>query len=142
MAALWADRRRRQHEQMYKKRMRESMLYYEIYPLVVEARKHDLDQVQIERGRVTFCAVCPPGEIGAYVMSDHGHRPLNPQRLWSLTQVLADDVPILQESRCYRFRRYRVTRPNGQKDDAYQFIIRPSYKTDLMYARQRTPRLY
>lgn len=142
IGVILADIRRRQHEQMYKKRMRESMLYYEIYPLVVEARKHDLDRVQIERSRVIFYAVCPPGEVGSYVLSEHGHRPLNAHRTWALTQVLADDLPILQEYRCYRFRRYRVTRPNGQKDDAYQFIIRQNYKTDLMYARQRKPRLF
>ena len=142
IAALWVDSRRRQHEKMYKIRMRNSMLYYEIYPLVAEARKHDLDRVQIERTRVAFYAVCPPGEIGSYVFSEHAHRPLNPQRTWALTQVLADDLPVLQEARCYRFRRYKVMRPNGQKDGAYQFIIRPSYKTEIMYARQRRPRLF
>ena len=35
------DRRRRQHEQLYVKRMQGSMLYYELYPLIALARKHD-----------------------------------------------------------------------------------------------------
>ncbi len=139
---LWMDRVRRQHEQIDKERMRGSMLYYEIYPLVVEARKHEIDHVLIERTRVAFFAVCPPGEIGSYVLSEWGHRPLNPRRTLALAQVIADDLPVLQENRCYRMKRYRVTRPNGQKDDAYQFIIRSSYKTELMYARERKPRLY
>ena len=143
--AVWlygSDRRRRQHEQLDKQRMRESMLYYEIYPLVVEARKHQIDRVIIERSRVVFYAVCPPGLLGEYVLTDRGHRPLNELRTWALAQVIAEDVPILQESGCYRLKRYRVTRPNGRKDDAYQFIIRTRYKTELMYARQRHPRLY
>lgn len=139
---LWGDRVRRQHEQVDKERMRGSMLYYEIYPLVVEARKHDIDHVQIERTRIVFFSVCPPGEIGAFVLSEWGHRPLNPRRTLALAQVIADDLPILQESQCYRLKRYRVMRPNGKKDDAYQFIIRSRYKTEIMYARQRKPRLY
>ena len=139
---LWVDHTRRQHERIDKERMRGSMLYYEIYPLVLEARKHEIDHVLIERTRIVFFAVCPPGEIGAFVLSEWGHRPLNPRRTLALAQVIADDLPVLQEPRCYRLRRYRVTRPNGQKDDAYQFIIRSGYKTELMYARQRKPRLY
>ena len=56
--------------------------------------------------------------------------------------MIADDLPVLQESQCYRLRRYKVMRPTGQKDEAYQFIIRSGYKTELMYARERKPRLY
>ncbi len=142
LSAVWIDHNRREHELMDKKRMRGSMLYYEVYPLVVEARKHEIDHVLIERTRVVFFAVCPPGEIGAYVLSAWGHRPLNPRRTWALAQVIADDLPVLQESQCYRLRRYKVMRPTGQKDDAYQFVIRSGYKTEIMYARERKPRLY
>ena len=139
---LWADHVRRQHEQQDKERMRRSMLYYEIYPLVQEAQRHDIDHVLIERTRVVFFSVCPPGEIGAFVLAQWGHRPLNPRRTWALTQAICDDLPILQESQCYRLRPYRVTRPTGQKDQAYQFMIRSGYKSEVMNARQRTPRLY
>ncbi|MBO4925072.1 MAG: hypothetical protein J5472_01200 [Clostridia bacterium] len=132
----------KQHEEMYKQRMKGSMLYYEIYPLIQEAHRHDLDRVIIERSRIAFYAVCPPGEVGSYLLSDYGHRPLNPDRVWALAQLIADEFPLLREKGCYRFRRFVITRPNGQKDDAYQFIIRTPYKTDLMYARQRKPQLY
>ena len=136
------DYSRRQHEQMDRERMRGSMLYYEISPLVAEARKHEIDHVLIERTRVVFYAVCPPGEIGSFVLSEWGHRPLNPRRTLALAQVIADDLPVLQQSHCYRLQTYKVTRPNGQKDQAYRFIIRSGYKTELMYARERMPRLY
>ena len=142
LVLLWTDHRRRQHEQIDMKRMRGSMLYYEIYPLILEARKHEIDHVLVERTRIVFFAVCPPGEIGAYVFSEWGHRPLNSRRTLALAQAITYDLPVLQENRYYRLKRYRVTRPSGQKDDAYQFIIRNSYKTQLMYARQRKPRLY
>jgi hypothetical protein len=111
-------------------------------PWWCEARRHNIDHVIIERTRVVFFSVCPPGELGAFVMSEWGHRPLNPRRTMALAQAIADDLPILQENRCYKLQRYKVMRPNGQKDDAYQFMIRSSYKTELMYARERKPRLY
>ena len=139
---LFQERSARQHEEMYKQRMKGSALYYEIYPLIAEAKKHDLDRVMIERGRVAFYAVCPPGEVGSYLLSEHGHRPLNAYRVWALTQLIADEMPLLHDKQCYRMKRYVITRPNGQTDDAFQFVIRSAYKTDLMYARQRTPRLY
>ena len=138
----WSDRRRLQHEQIDKERMRGSMLYDEIYPLVAEAKKHQIDRVLVERSRVVIYTVCPPGLLGEYVLTDRGHRPLNDIRTWALAQVIAEDLPVLQHSACYRLRRYRVMRPNGRRDDAYQFIIRSRYKTELMYARQRHPRLY
>lgn len=137
LGLLFADHIRHQHEKTYKERMRRSMLYYEIYALVAEARRHDIDRVQVERSRVVFYGVCPPGKIGEYVLAEHGHRPLNNQRTLALMQALADDVPLLQENRYYRLQRYTVMRPNGQKDHAYQFTIRSGYKTAIMYERQR-----
>ena len=142
VAALLVDRSRRQYEQLYAERMRRSMLYYEIHSLISVAKTHEIDRVQVERNRIVFYAVYPPGKIGEFVMTDHGHRPLNPQRTLALAQVIAEDLPVLQESRCYKLQRYKVTRPNGQKDQAYRFIIRSGYKTELMYARERMPRLY
>ena len=135
--ALLVDERRRQHELLYMERMRNSMLYFDLYPLVVFARKHEIDRVLIERNRIVFYSVCPPGSLGAFILSEHGYRPLNALRTRALAQVLAEDIPVLQENRHYRLRRYFVMRPNGHKDPAYQFTIRSSYKTELMYARQR-----
>lgn len=135
--ALLIDRNRRQYEQTYADRMRRSMLYYEIYSLISEAKEHELDRVQIERNRIVFYAVYPPGKIGEYVMADHGHRPLNPERTLALVQALMEDVPILQEPKYYRLQRYAVVRPDGRRDHGYQFTIRSHYKTKLMYARQQ-----
>ena len=140
---FWSDHRRRQHEQIYRERMRGSMLYNdEIYPLIAEAQKRQIDRVLVERNRVVIYTVFPPGMLGEYVLTDSGHRPLNEYRTWALTEVIAEDLPALRLSRCYRLKRYRVTRPNGVKDNAYMFIIRSAYKTELLVARQRKPRLY
>ena len=118
------------------------MLYNEIYPLVTEAQQRQIDRVLVERNRVVIYTVFPPGMLGEYVLTDSGHRPLNEYRTWALAEVIADDLPALRQSRCYRLKRYRVLRPNGKKDSAYMFIIRSAYKSELLYARQRRPRLY
>ena len=139
---FWSDHRRRQHEQIYKKRMKGSMLYCEIYPLIVEAQKRHIDRVVVERSRVVIYTVFPPGMLGEYVLTDSGHRPLNADRTWALAEAIADDLPALKQSRCYRLKRYRVMRPNGKTDGAYMFIIHSAYKSELLCARQRRPRLY
>ena len=136
-AVLLLDHCRRQHEMVYVQRMKRSMLYYEILSLVEEAKKHEIDRVQIERNRIIFFAVYPPGKIGEYVLTDHGHRPLNPQRTLALMQALSEDLPILQDNRCYRLQRYLVTRPNGQRDYGFRYTIRSHYKAKVMYAQQR-----
>lgn len=134
---LLVDERRRQHELMHMERMRGSMLYYDLYPLVAFARKRDIDRVRVERGRIIFYGVCPPGRMGEFVLSQRGYRPLSAQRIRALAQVLAEDIPILQAGACYTLRRYPVLRPNGQKDYGYQFVIRSQYKTALIYERRR-----
>ena len=139
---LWSDLRRRQHERLYRQRMRGSMLYYEIHPLIQEAQKRQIDRVLVERNRVVIYTVFPPGMLGEFVLTDSGHRPLNADRTWALTEVIAEDLPALRQSRCYRLKRYRVLRANGKRDSAYMFIIRSAYKTELLTARQRRPRLY
>ena len=136
-ALLIADEKRRQHELLQMERMRNSMLYYDLYPMVLHARKHDIDQVRIERNRVVFYGVCPPGSMGEFVLSDRGYRPLNPQRIRALVLVLAEDIPLLRSNQHYRLRRYPMFRPNGQKDYGYQYVIRSYYKTALMYERRR-----
>lgn len=135
--ALLVDYHKRKYEEVYAERMRRSMLYYEIHSLVSEAKSHEIDRVQVERNRIVFYAVYPPGKIGEYVLTDHGHRPLNPERTLALVQALMEDLPILQENRYYRLQRYPVIRPNGKKDYGYRFTIRSGYKTKLMYARQQ-----
>lgn len=138
---LLYDKRCRQHELLTMKRMRGSMLYYDLYPLVAQARKYCLDRVQVERNRIVFYAMCPPGRMGEFVLAERGYRPLNARRTLALAQVLAEDIPILRSGACYRLRRYVVQRPNGCRDNAYQYVIRSHYKTALMYERQRV-RLY
>lgn len=133
---LIADEKRRQHELLSMKRMRSSMLYYDLYPLVAYARKHDLDRVRVERSRIVFYGVCPPGRIGEFVLAERGYRPLNARRTLALTRVLAEDIPLLRSGTCYRLRRYTVQRPNGLRDDGYQYVICSHYKTALMYERQ------
>ena len=133
------DERRRQHELLAMERMRGSMLYYDLYPLVAYARQHNLDRVQVERSRVVFYGVCPPGRMGEFVLAERGYRPLNARRTLALAQVLAEDIPVLRSGACYRLRRYAVQRPNGRRDNGYQYVICSRYKTALMYERQWAP---
>ena len=134
---LWADERRHQHDLLRMERMRMSALYYEMYPMVQYAREHDIDRIRVERDRVTFYGVRPAGRMCEFNLTERDYRPLNKERTRALTLLLAEELPILQSNACYKLRRYKVTRPNGIKDDGYLYTIRSAYKTSLIYARSR-----
>ncbi len=134
---LIMDRRTRQREALWMERMRHSNLYWQIVPLVDFARRHDIDSVRIERDHISFFSVCPPGKMGEFIPSQMGFTPLNAHNTLALAQLLAEEMPLLQSDSKYRFRRYRVMRPNGVWDMAYEYTIRSSYKTALMYERKR-----
>lgn len=136
LALLLCDARRRQHELIHMERMRGSALYRELYAAVLYAREHQLDCARIERSRVVFYGLCPPGVIGEFVLSDRGYRPLSPTRTRALAMVLAEDIPELRAGAHYRLRRYAIYRPNGTRDWGYMYVIRTYYKTALMYERR------
>ena len=140
-ALLFFDARRHQHELLRMERMRSSPLYYEIYPLVQSARRYVLDRVLVERDRVVFFSMYPPGKIGEFSTTAHNFRPLTRERVRTLTLLLAEDMPALQENAHYRLKKYPVIRPNGIRDDGYIYVMRSNYKTALMLKRQRA-RLY
>lgn len=126
------DHNRRQHELKQMERMRRSRMYYDLYPLVQQARKRAIDKIQIERTRIIFYAVNPPGKMGEFVLFEKGYRALSPAHTRALTLVLAEDLSPLRERKWYHLRHYTVMRPNGIRDDAYQYTITPRYKTLLV----------
>ena len=75
--------------------------------------------------------------MGEFIPTANGYLPMSEKKTLALAQLMADEMPVLQSSSRYRFRRYRVMRPNGKWDDAYQYTIRSTYKTALMYERKR-----
>lgn len=137
ISLLISDGVRRQHELKQMERMRRSRMYYDLYPLVQYARRHNIDRVQIERTRIIFYAVSPPGKMGQFVLEEMNYRPLSPRHTRALTLVLAEDLSPLQEKKWYRLKKYYVMRPNGIRDEAYQYIITPRYKTALVSRKNR-----
>lgn len=128
------EERRIRHERLMMTKMRNSKLYAQVYPLVRFARRRDLDQVRIERNRIVFSSVCPPGKLCEFSLSEGGFRLLSGQRTRVLAEVLGEDIPILK-SPVYALHRYRVMRPNGQIDYGYVYTIRSFYKSQLMRER-------
>lgn len=137
ISLLISDGVRRQHELKQMERMRRSRMYYDLYPLVQYARRHNIDRVQIERTRIIFYAVSPPGKMGQFVLEEMNYRPLSPRHTRALTLVLAEDLAPLQEKKWYRLKKYYVMRPNGIRDEAYQYIITSRYKTALVSRKNR-----
>lgn len=140
VAALWmltVYRRERQKELYRMDALRASRLYKDIQPLIQRASVRDLDQVRVERDRITITLVHPAGTLGVYELRQAGHYQMSRIRTRVMAEVLAEDLMILQDRRKYSLTRYRVIRPNGSVDHAYLYTIRTPYKDKIMAVHRR-----
>ncbi len=135
---------RENHQLIAMRKMRGSSLYADLYGMVESIRGREIEEIRIQRGKVSFYGIYPPGRIGEFDFGRHGHNYLNDEKVYALAQVLAFDIPQLQSSRDYKLEKYRLERPNGTKDEAYAFIVRPEYKKKVMASHSRisTDHLY
>lgn len=142
LSLLAAHRRERQKEYYRMDALRGSRLYREIKPLIQKASCRDLDQVRIERDRITFTLVYPAGTLGVFELRQAGHHVMSRIRTRVITEVISEDLMILQDPRKYTLRRYRVLRPNGTADYGYVFTIRTRYKDAVMASHRRFENQY
>lgn len=126
-----------QRERLMMTKLRNSNFYAKMYPMVRRARRCELDQVRIERGRVIFFSLFPAGKLCEYTLSNEGFRILSGYRTRALAEVLGEDIPVLNSHR-YSLRRYIIIRPNGQKEYGYVYTLRALYKAQMIYGRSHT----
>ena len=129
--------RERQKELYRMEALRNSRLYKDIFPLIQRAAGRDLDQVRVERDRITITLVYPPGTLGIFELRQAGHYQMSRVRTRVMAEVIAEDIAILQDRGKYSLTRYRVIRPNGTVDYSYLYTIRSRYKDSIMAVRQR-----
>ena len=130
-------RRERQKEIYRMESLRDSQLYKDIYPLVQRAAARDLEQVRVERERVTITQVYPPGTLGVFELRQARHFQMSRTRTRVMAEVIAEDIDILQDRRKYSLSRYRVIRANGSVDYGYLYTIRTPYKDSIMASHRR-----
>ena len=130
-------RRERQKELYRMDALRNSRLYRDIQPLIQRASVRDLEQVRIERDRVTITRVYPPGTLGIFELRQAGHLQMSRTRTRVMAEVIAEDLEILQDRSKYTLTRYRVIRPNGAVDYSYLYTIRTRYKDSIMAMHRR-----
>ncbi len=130
-------RRERPKEIFRMEALRDSRLYKYLYPLSCRAAARDLDQVRIERNRITFTLVYPPGTLGVFELRQAGHAQMSRVRTRVMAEVLAEDIEALQDRRKYGLTRYRITRANGSVDYGSVYTVRTAYKDRIMEARSR-----
>ena len=130
-------RRERQKEIYRMEALRSSRLYKDLYPLIQRASSRDLDQVRVERDRVTITLVYPPGTRGVFELRQSGHFQMSRTRTRVMAEVIAEDLEILQDGGKYSFARRRITRANGSVDYSYVYTIRSPYKDAVVAAHER-----
>ncbi|MBQ7455277.1 MAG: hypothetical protein IJS53_02435 [Clostridia bacterium] len=130
--------RREQQKELYRmEALRDTKLYKDLQPLLQRAASRDLDQVRVERGRVIITQVYPAGTLGVFELCQSGHYQMSRTRTRVLSEVIAEDLDILQDGGKYSFARRRVIRANGSVDHSYTFTIRTAYKDSVIRAHER-----
>lgn len=130
-------KREQEREQFLIEDLRSKPVYRDMLPLVRLAAARDLDQVRIERDRIVFTQVCPPGTLGIYELRQSGHTQMSRTRTRVMTELLAEDIDLLRDRTKYSLMRYRITRANGSVDFGYVYTIRSPYKDKIMEARRK-----
>ena len=134
---LMAYRRERQKELYRMDNLRNSRLYRDLQPLLQQAATRDLDQVRVERERITITRVYPAGTLWVFDLRKAGHHKMSRVRTRVMAEVIAEDLVILQDRSKYSLTRYRVIRPNGSVDHSYLYTIRTRYKDSIMAMHER-----
>lgn len=137
LSLLARYRRERQKELYRMDTLRASRLYRDLRPLIQRASTRDLEQVRVERDRITITRVYPSGILGVFELRQAGHLQMSRIRTRVMAEVIAEDLSILQDRSKYTLTRYRVIRPNGSVDYSYLYTIRTRYKDSIMAVRQR-----
>ncbi len=127
-----AGKRRQDREALRVRRLRGSRLYREMASEVGRVRRRPLDQVLVEKDQVIFRAMRPPEVISRFSFSEQSMRNMNYDRLKTLVQLLGEEIPELSDPKRYRLRSYRVMRPSGEYDKAWEYVARPSYKSYVL----------
>ena len=130
-------KREREKELRRIEALRQMQVYRDMLPLVQRAASRDLDQVRIERDRIVFTLVSPPGTLGIYELQQCGHSQMSRTRTRVMTELLAEDIDLLRDRTKYNLIRYRIIRANGSMDYGYLYTIRSPYKDKIMEARRR-----
>ncbi len=129
---------REREKELYRiEALRNNRVYKDMSPLVQRAAARDLDQVRIERDRIVFTLVSPPGILGVYELRQCGHTQMSRTRTRVMAELLAEDIDLLRDRSKYSLTRYRITRANGSIDYGYVYTIRSPYKDKVMEARRR-----
>lgn len=134
---LWvAVARRRQKELLRVRRMKGSNFYRELFPYVRYVRRHAIDQILVERDQIIFKGMKPPEVLCRFSLSDRHMRFMNNEKLWTMVQLLSDEIPDLRDPKRYRLRSYKVVRANGETDKAWEYVARAGYKSYVLRTLQ------
>ena len=132
-------RHERQKELYRMEMLRSTKLYKNLHAALVSCRadSRDLDQVRIERDRITLTLVDPPHVLIQFDLHQAGFAKMSRVRTRVMAEVLAEDISILLDRSKYSLQRYRLMRPNGSWDYGYLYTVTIPYKDSINTARAR-----
>lgn len=131
---LWLRHLRRDREMQHEliRRMQGSRMYQGLHDMLMKVPREYLEHITIRPEEV--CAETLDGKRYRYVFEQHDMDPIRPEALLTLAQAVAFDVPEVQDSTFFAFRRDDTRTPAGDVIPSYSYLLRPRRKNYLIRA--------
>ena len=126
-----SDRRSMRLEAVRLEKMRNSTMYRELNDIVLRCRRRYVEQVRVRPECVEFLMLLPAGRRIVFSLEGRGYRALSPQRQLTLSLLLGQDLPVLEDRSRYILRRAKRPLPNGETAVEYVYTMKTVYKDAL-----------
>ncbi len=126
-----SDRRSMRLEAVRLEKMRNSAMYRELHDIVLRCRRRYVEQVCIRQECVEFLMLLPSGRRVVFSLEGRGYRALSPQRQLTLSLLLGQDLPVLDDRSRYVLRKAKKPLPNGETAVEYVYTMKTIYKDAL-----------
>lgn len=139
LAVLYVVRQRlkakQQREATLMARMRSSVLYAQLYPVLVKCGQCCLERVVIRPEEVRIELYKPMNRSYRFSFEAHGLDPVDrPVALKALAQSIALDVPVLADPAKYYFSTHSSPRDGGGSYHWYEYAVQIDYKDMMLRA--------
>ena len=118
-------------------RVRTTELYGHIYPMLRQYDNDFIESVTVRREGITIRTVVPLGGETRYTFARHGLDEPGDDVLYALAQAVMVDMKALRNEKHYRFRCHTIEKPNGDKQEWYDYIISSSWKDEILRGEAR-----
>lgn len=131
---LWREHIAEKMLHLRMQKLQASQLFQDMQPFLRMARKHNFEQICVDKTGVVIRFLSQSVDEVAFLMRPNGYHYLTPEQQEAMRGVLEELLPALRDHARYCLSRRRNRLLNGDVEYAYRYIIANAYKAKLVRA--------